>query len=138
MRCVYGSAGGGRGLRLLRMLGVGVKASEAADDAHAELSRLIGELRQLPGQLGELRRGARHGQFGGVEVMVMHQLPAALQTLSSERDSKQKALYWRAKVRNWMEKQSQGPDEKILVGPVGPELQRPSQKRKRKIAKKLS
>lgn len=95
------------GLRLLRILGVGVKASEAADDAHAELSCLLGELRQLLGQLGELWRRGRHGQFGRGEVMVMHQLPAALQTLGSVRESKQKALYGRANVGNWTEKQSE-------------------------------
>lgn len=90
------------------LLGFGVKASEAADNAHAALSRLLWKLRQLLGQLGELRRRGWHRQFGRAEVMVMHQLPAALQTLSSTRELKQKALYWRANARNWTEKQSQG------------------------------
>lgn len=89
------------------MLEVGVKASEAAGDAHAAALRLLGELRQLLGQLGELRRRGWHGQFWGGEVMVMHQLPAALQTLSSVRESKQKAVYRRANVGNWTEKQSE-------------------------------
>lgn len=89
------------------MLGFGVKASEAADDAHAALSCLVWKLRQLLGQQGELRRRGRHGQFGRVEVIVMHQLPAALQTLSSAREPKQKALYRRANARNWTEKQSE-------------------------------
>lgn len=102
-----GSGGGEWGLRLLRMLGVGVKASEVADDAHAVLLRLLAELRQLLGQQGELRRQGGHGQFGRGEVIIMHQLPAALQTLGSMWDLKQKALYRRANVRNWMEKQSE-------------------------------
>ena len=93
------------GLRLLRMLGVGGKAFEAADDAHEVLSRLLGELRQLLGQQGELRRRGRHGHFGRGEVIIMHQLPAALQTLGSVRDSKQKAHYRSANIGNWMEKQ---------------------------------
>lgn len=77
-----------------------------ADDARAVLSRLRGELRQLLGQLGELWRQGRHGQPGRGQVVLMHQLPAALQTLSSERELKQQALYRRANLRNWMEKQS--------------------------------
>lgn len=85
---------------LLRWLGFGVKASEAAGDAHAALSHSLRKLRQLLGQLGELQRWGRHGQFGRGEVMLMHQLPAALQTLSSVRESKQKALYRRANARN--------------------------------------
>lgn len=86
------------------MLGVGVQASEAADGARAAPSR---QLPQLLGQPGELWRQSRQGQLGGAEVMVVHQLPAALQTLGSERESKQEALYRRAKVGNWTERQSQ-------------------------------
>lgn len=51
----------GGGLRLLRMLGVGAKASQVADDAHAALMCPFGELRQLLDQLGELWRQGRHG-----------------------------------------------------------------------------
>lgn len=76
------------------MLGVRVKAIEAADDARAALSRQRGEPRQLLGQQGELWRQSR------AEVMAEHQLPAALQTLGSERESKQEALYQRANVGN--------------------------------------
>lgn len=90
----------GVGLRLLRMLGLGVQLSEVADDAHAAPSSLRGESRQLLGQLWR-----QCGQFGGGEVMVMHQLPAALQILSSTRESKQEALYWRANAGNWTERQ---------------------------------
>lgn len=86
------------------MLGVGVKASEAADDAHAVLSRLREELQQL---LGQLWRQGRHGQLGRGEVMVMHQLPAALQKLGNAREAKQEALYQQANVVNWTEKQSE-------------------------------
>lgn len=86
------------------MLGVGVKVSEAADDAHAVLSRLHEELQQL---LGQLCWQGRHGQLGRGEVMVMHQLPAALQTLGNTRESKQEALYQQANVVNWTEKQSE-------------------------------
>ncbi len=88
------------GLRLLRMLGVGEKASEAADDAHAAQSRPRGKLQQLLDQLCELWGQRRHGQSGRGEVIVMHQLPAALHTLSNKRESKQKALYWSANVWN--------------------------------------
>lgn len=89
------------------MLGFGVKASEAVDDAQAALPRMLWKLRQLLAQLGELRRRGRHGQFGRAEVIITHQLPAALQTLSNARDSKQEALYRRAYARNWTEKQSE-------------------------------
>lgn len=86
------------------MLGVGVKACEAADDAHAVLSRPCGELGQL---LDQLWRQGRRGQLGKGEVMVVHQLPAALQTLGSTRESKQEALYRRANTGNWTGKQSE-------------------------------
>lgn len=83
------------------MLGFGVQVSEVADNAHAAPSSLRGELRQLLGQLWR-----QSGQFGGGEVMIMHQLPAALQILSGTRESKQETLYWRANAGNWMERQS--------------------------------
>jgi len=86
------------------MLGVGEELCEAAGDAHAVLARLLVELRQLLGQLSELWRRGRHGQRGKGEVVVMHQFPAALHALSSQRELKQKALYRGANVRNWTEK----------------------------------
>lgn len=88
------------GLRLLRLLGGGGKACEAAGDAHAALARLLGELRQLLGQLGELRRWSWHGQFGRRKVMLMHQPPAALQTLGNAWEAKQKACNRRTNVGN--------------------------------------
>lgn len=53
--------------------------------------------------------------------MVMHQLPAAVQTLSSMRESKQEVLYRRANARNWTRKQS---EVRTSQDPGGTELYR--------------
>lgn len=92
------------GLRLLRMLGDGVKAWEAAEDARAASLGLRGELRQL---LDQLWRQVRHGQLGRGEVMVARQLPAALHTLGGARESQQEARYQRANAGHCTEKQSE-------------------------------
>lgn len=81
-----GVCGRRTGLRLLRMLGVGVKVPEAAGDAHAAPAGLSGEPPQLLDQLW------RHGQLCGGGQVALHQLPAAVQTLSGAGESEQEAF----------------------------------------------
>lgn len=81
-----GVCGRRSGLRLLRMLGVGVKAPEAADDARAAPAGLSGQPPQLLDQLW------RHGQLCGGGQVALHQLPAAVQTLSGAGESEQEAF----------------------------------------------
>lgn len=46
------------------MLGVGLKASEAADDAVAALPRSLEKLLKLLADVGQRQDGQGHGQFG--------------------------------------------------------------------------
>lgn len=68
------------------MLGVGVKAPEAADDARAALAGLSGEPPQFLDQLWRRRQLCGGGQ------VALHQLPAAVQMLSGAGESEQEAF----------------------------------------------
>lgn len=81
-----------------------VGESEATGHAAAVLPRLLLELRQLLGQLGQLWAGTRHGQRGGRQVVLLQQGPAALHALCGKWEPKQEALYGRTDAGSCMEK----------------------------------
>lgn len=68
------------------MLGVGVKVPEAAGDARAAPAGLSGEPPQLLDQFWW------HRQLCGGGQVALHQLPAAVQTLSGAGESEQEAF----------------------------------------------